>query len=161
MPLKGDAKIERQRERRRGRRRGEAPEAPIAKLKPLTEAPVKPLLTVNQRRGALAPLTPNQEKLTELRELITNSEATQSTPSPLKEETKVKLPLYNWQAPQVGQQVILNGQVVTVPELDADGSSLSPYEGEVVSRLVSDNLFKPAFQPDLKPEKRKRRNAFK
>ena len=142
MPLTGEAKIRRQRERRRERRS----EAPIAKLKPLTEALVKP---------------PEQGVTTEVRRKLENQglkvdgnrilEATKSKSSPSKEQASSKIPLYNWQAPQVGQKVILNGQVVIVPELDADGSPM-----EAIGRLVSNNVFTSTFQPDPKKVKVKK-----
>ena len=90
-------------------------------------------------------VSPKQEKLEALRELISNVEVSNE---PVR---STRIPLYNAALHKAGDRVQMpSGEIVTVPELDAGGSSLSPYEGEGVNRLVSDNLFKPSFQPDVK-----------
>ncbi|KKL66909.1 hypothetical protein LCGC14_2140290 [marine sediment metagenome] len=102
---------------------------------------------------------PKQEKLVELRHLIANSDAVQSKSSPLKEESSSRLPLYNPLTPQIGMTVRMpSGEIVTVPELDAEGEPL-PEMGST-GQLVSDNVFKPAYQPDPKPEKKQRKGRY-
>ena len=85
----------------------------------------------------------------------------QSTRSPIKEESNSRLPLYNWLAPQVGEKVRMpSGEIVTVPELDADGDPIEPAS---TGRLVSHNEFVPSYSPNPKPEKKEKkvRNAIK
>ena len=148
MPLKGEAKKEYQRDYMRKRQGTKNPRAglldPPEVIRPTVLDP-KPIIRPSQKGGA-TPLTPKQEKLAELRQII---EPLQSTRSPSKEESNGRIPLYNQETSQVGDRVRMpDGQVLTVPELDDERNPI-PEKG-VTGRLVSDNLFKPSFQPDVK-----------
>ena len=48
-----------------------------------------------------------------------------SKSSPIKQESNTRIPLYNRRMHKQGDVVMLGGQVVTVPELDADGNPLA------------------------------------
>lgn len=70
--------------------------------------------------------TPKQEKLTELRGIIANSDAPQSKSRPLKEESNTGLPWYNARIHKTGDLVKMRSVTgkaieVIVPELDGDG----------------------------------------
>ena len=133
MPLKGEAKKNYQREYMRRHREG----LTAGSNKGLTDT----LETSLSKQGLN--LTGNRVSL-----------ALQSTRSPLKTESHTRIPLYNRHSPQIGEKVkMLGGEIVIVPELDTDGNTI---ESGSTGRLVSDNLFKPSFQPDHKPEKKKR-----
>jgi len=100
-------------------------------------------------------LKPKQEKLAELRALIANTDALKSKSSPTEQESNSRIPRFNPLNPQIGEKVRMpSGEIVRVPELDMDGEPLTAVSSIV--RLVSDNQFKPAFRPDIKPEKRKK-----
>ena len=135
------------------------------------------------------PIRPNEDRLTKAREVLegavnTETDATVSQSSPKKtlintiaplgidlsthfaEESKMidamrkvnPVPLYNPLAPQTGEKVRMpSGEIITVPELDADGE---PIETGSTGRLVSDNVFKPTFLPDPKPEKKEKKGRY-
>ena len=74
------------------------------------------------------PVTPKQEKLAELRQIIANPIALKS--SPVKEESK--LPWYNPRIHKAGDRVRMRGPTgklveVTVPELDGEGNTIPEF----------------------------------
>ena len=144
MPLKGQAKKNYQKEYMRDYMRTHRSKQSVK----TQETPLRPDL-----KGGEAPLnqslTPKQETLARLRQM---TDALQSESSPLKTESNTRIPLYNYAIHGPGDRVRMpDGQVVMIPELDADGS---PIEAGFTGRLVSTNLFRPSFIPDLKPEKK-------
>lgn len=140
VPLTGEAKKEYQREWVRQKRA----KGSTRQVRQIEGSTVEP------KRGE-APLVTKQETLTHLRQII---EAAQSKSSSLEEQSNTRL--YNPLAPQIGKRVRMpSGDIVVVPEMDDEGSQI-PEKG-AIGQLVSANLFKPSFQPDPKPEKRKRK----
>jgi len=81
------------------------------------------------------------------------------TRSPLKPSMNTRIPWYSPHIHGPGDTVKMTDAsgrvvVVTVPEMDEEGSPLP--EKEATGRLVSSNLSRPSFQPDPKPEKKRK-----
>ncbi len=141
MALKGQAKTDYQREYMRKRQGTKKPRAGL-----ITRSN-KPDIGSNKDES-------KQETLVELRKLI-SGDALKSKSSPLKEQSNSRIPLYNYTVHGPGDKVRMpDGQVVVIPDLDADGY---PIEVGSAGRLVSDNLFKPSFNPYPKPEKKQKK----
>jgi len=148
MALTGEAKKEYQKEYMRKQRSNQ--------VRP-TEITVRPVLDPTVRpngKFSIQAITPELEKAGLKLNGNRILDALKSKSSPLKPETRGKLPLYNRFAPQIGERVIMpSGDIVTVPELDADGNTIESYSP---GKSSSFNEFKPSFSPHLKPEKKKR-----
>ena len=109
------------------------------------------------------PVQPNKgDRLPKARAVLASAvqpktDTLRSKSSPIKQQSNTRIPLYNWQVHRPGDKVIIDGQVVTVPEMDMDGDPLSTVSS--TGRLVSHNLFQPSFQPDPKPEKKEKKRS--
>lgn len=148
MALKGEAKKIYQRGYMRGRQGTKTPRVGL----------ITPERSNNQGSNNIKKLDPEakQEKLVELRQIIATPDTLRANSSLSSGGSNTKLPLYNPMLHRLGDRVLIQSDrgliEVIVPELDG-----SPFEPNVTGRLVSDNLFKPSFQPAPKPERKRKR----
>lgn len=100
------------------------------------------------------PVNPDkQEKLAELRQMVAVIKAVKPV---------AQVPLYNSMLHKAGDTVrMLDGQVLVIPELDADGQLVPLQSISSGINLVSSNLFKSSYSPAPKPEPKKRKYAIK